>query len=53
MNEINEGGSSLAVVTLAGSQMKRALEGPLKSVDPKWRVTCCVCKILNSSPDRY
>ena len=39
-------GSNLAVVTLASPQMKRVLEGPLRSVDPKFRVTCCECKIL-------
>ena len=43
---------NLAVVTLASPQMKRALEGPLRSVEPKFRVTCCECKILDSSSAR-
>ena len=49
MNEIRinkKDDSNLAVVTLSGLQMKHALEGRLKSVDLKWRVTCCEFKTL-------
>ena len=42
-------GSNLAVITLASPQMKCALEGPLRLVDPKFCVTFCEFKILDSS----